>query len=318
MFYNEAMSLARAIDGAVAFFHLFEYPLTVTELWRALRTEKPVSLWDVHQALEKDGELRTRLRVKNGWVMRRDAPEDFVARRQERLFWTDQKFKKALRFVRWMRLFPFVRMVAIGNSVAFNTTHEHSDIDFFIVVERGHLWTARFWLVAMAKLLRQRPQEGHLDSIEREDALCFVYFVTTDALNLESTKVGTEDIYLEYWISHLRPVFDSGEWVRRFLAANAWATQPFPHWTPMFPSHWRTVWPSAVFRSIQCLFEKVHDLVGPASERRFKQWQERILPERLLAAAERPTAVMLTDQMLKFHENDRRAEIDAAWSALRL
>ncbi|MEK7158540.1 MAG: hypothetical protein AAB733_03145, partial [Patescibacteria group bacterium] len=205
----------------------------------------------------------------------------------------------------------------IGNSLAFQTTREHSDIDFFIVVERGHIWTVRFWLVIMAKLFRQRPQEGHLHDAHRPDALCFVYFVTTDALNLERTKTGEEDRYLEYWITHLRPVFDADRWYRRFLEANRWATNVFPNWTPVLPSHWRTVWPSSVFWILQRLFEMMHRAVGTTVERVLKQWQMRILPDRLRAASLRPTAVLLSDQMLKFHENDRRTEINAAWSALR-
>ena len=44
-----------------------------------------------------------------------------------------------------------------------------------------------------------------------------------------------------------------------------------------------------------------------------KEFQLKIMPQNLKAQAGKGTAVVMSDSVLKFHENDRRAEYSNEW-----
>ena len=106
---------------------LFEHPLTPQNSgghygWIG------VSLWDVHHALATDTEPQERLRVERGWIARKDAPEDLVARRRAAV-WTDQ----SIRNLAVCALDALVQLSGWWRSEILlrSKRQEHSDIDFY-------------------------------------------------------------------------------------------------------------------------------------------------------------------------------------------
>ena len=52
-------------------------------------------------------------------------------------------FLKAQKHIRNLRFIPWLRYVAIWNSVAMKSSHEKSDIDLFVITEKNRLWLVR-------------------------------------------------------------------------------------------------------------------------------------------------------------------------------
>lgn len=61
----------------------------------------------------------------------------------------EQTIGQALAIIRHV---PFSRMVALTGSIAESRETEKSDIDFFIQVEKGHIFTARFIITFLLRL----------------------------------------------------------------------------------------------------------------------------------------------------------------------
>jgi len=70
---------------------------------------------------------------------------------------TQKTTKEYLNYInKWSRLFkslPFIKTIYLCNSITFNSIHEHSDIDVFIVAKNKALRRARFWSVLIFRIL---------------------------------------------------------------------------------------------------------------------------------------------------------------------
>ncbi|MBT3865149.1 hypothetical protein HOE67_01235 [Candidatus Peregrinibacteria bacterium] len=120
----------------------------------------------------------------------------------------DKIEKKLWRKVeRWRFLFekmPFVRLVCVGNSLAFETSDKDSDIDLFIVTAKGRLYTARFFVNLILKIFGLRVNGKKLAG-----RFCLSFMI--DESDLDVWRFAIEDdIYLYFWLNKLVPVMAKG------------------------------------------------------------------------------------------------------------
>lgn len=99
---------------------------------------------------------------------------------------------------------PFIETIYLCNSITFNTIHEDSDIDIFIVTKKKCLRRARFASVFFFRIL------GLKRSItNKKKKFCLSFYVTEDKQNLYNISLPNTDIYLAYWIAHLVPLYEA-------------------------------------------------------------------------------------------------------------
>ena len=146
-------------------------------------------------------------------------------------------------------------------------------------------------------IFRKRPGET------KSNPLCLSFFAADTALDLSSLKIGEEDPYLAYWSLTLMPLFDRSKWQRKFLENNAWIQELLPH------AHAVRRAPAFRETSRKWVFPRIF------SEVLLKKVQENRLPARIRAMMNVDTRVVVRDDMLKFHDHDRRAEIERALHA---
>ncbi len=276
--------LEQAIQRTVTWFSLFEIPVTVFEIWKwMLSPDRVYTLEEVYEAVvESDGTK--------------------VPSRQARFLDATRKYKKLRRAVWYLRFVPGVEAIAVGNTLAWWNTRPDSDIDLFIVTRPGMIWLARLFCVTPFALLGKRPGRSRIDPF------CFSFFVTSDALDLSSLRLPDGDPYLAYWTSSLVPVFDrSGVW-ERFKAENSWTDSYLPH--AKTGNHPLT--PPSKGGEQGFLGHKLPSFSrrgwGWLLERLARNLQIRRLPKHIKALMNKDSRVIVTDHMLKFHDNDRRAE----------
>jgi hypothetical protein len=97
---------------------------------------------------------------------------------------------------------PFVRMVALSGSLAHLNADEEADLDLFVIVAPGRVWSVTLTTLLVARLLGWRRH------------LCLNYVVSERAL-----MVGPADLFSANQIIHLQPIM-GGDAYRRFLDAN--------------------------------------------------------------------------------------------------
>ena len=282
----------------LAFFDLFDHPLTLYELYAWLcRTEWRA--WSAFRVALEELERMGRVRIENGMVMLADHPELAETRRM-RSASIAQKMKRATRAARLLRWAPFVEMVAVCNRLSGGHPHEDSDIDVFIVIRDGRLWCGRLLVTALLHLAGLRR---HGDKIANR--VCLSFYLTPRAAALDAIK-RDDDPYLRYWIAHLLPLFARAAMLRDFWQANQWAHRAF-HQTPQ---------PQPLLGgrapALTILFAwLLGGWIGDALERVSRALQVRHMG---MSAARHDSAVVISDTMLKFHENDRREWYATQWA----
>lgn len=301
---NSLSPAATSILEELAYFDLFDFPLTPLELWRYQRN-RTGSVTEIQRILA--GELAGK--VEETWGMYHlPGRSEIIQLRQRRYRQAEEKYRRVARYVRWLSYFPFVEMVGVCNSLAYSNARPEADIDVFVVTTPGRIWTARFFATGWMKVLGQRPAHAHM-----RDTLCLSFFINRDKLDLAPVKL-TDDVYLAHWVWQVVPVYDPTNVYPRFLDANRWAREYFPQAYPMDTSDQRRILPTWSSRSAQKVVQAIHrGRIGDWLERIYERFQRSILPEPLRRQADHGSAVVLNDAMLKFHDQDRREEFRTQW-----
>jgi hypothetical protein len=331
-------SLEKSILATIAYFDIFDYPLTLVEIWKWLweisdfrfqisdfdsqssvgnrKSEienREIGLVEVQKVLDSSEVLKSLVESRRGFYFLKGRGEA-VELRQQRYNLAEKKFKKVLKVIRFLKFVPGIKMIAVCNDLAWSNAPEGSDIDLFVVTEKNKIWTARLWAASFLQLFGLRP--GKII----KDKICLSFFVDENHLNLENLSIKpsspslfslpslsssslSPDIYLIYWISQIAPIYDVGGVYQKFLDANTWIKKYLPN---IFASE---IGERRRVASGRLILTKRSGL----GERFFRWLQLKVMPKKLKEMANRDTQVIINDSMLKFHENDRREEFRRKW-----
>lgn len=210
-------ALQKSILKVVAYFNLFNYPVTYGEIKNFIdRPVSDASLTDALHALIANSILYK----KNGFyaltphytqVERRVAGNAAAATR----------LKLANKLARFLSWFPFIRGVAVSGSLSKNFAYKGSDIDFFIITAPNRLWVARMFFLSFFYVAR-------LFGIK--NWFCLNYFIDTNAL-----EIPEKNIYTAIEIATLMPK-QGKELFADFYESNAWVYNYLPNYTPALHS----------------------------------------------------------------------------------
>ncbi len=303
-------NLSDSIKATLAYFSLFNHPLTSFEIHKWLYCSKPATLKEINQEL---GQLTEFVGENQGFFFL-NGGENGAAQRLRNYFDNQKKIKIARRAAGAVSWLPWWRLVAVTNTVALEQARSASDIDWLVVVKPGRLWTARFLLTAWLWLL---GQWRHGEQVA--DKICLSFFLTEDSLDLSSLALPGGDVYLTYWPTQLIPLLAvDGAWPK-FLAKNSWIKKYLSNFDfDYLVSDRRSLEPRASLLFIKNILEKIlANRLGEKLEELLRALQLVKMSRREKSRqSETSTAVVVSDQMLKFHEIDRRAEFNKKWLTL--
>ncbi|MCF7836123.1 hypothetical protein K9N08_00485 [Candidatus Gracilibacteria bacterium] len=273
----------------ICWFDLFAQPVSLEEIHRFLLSSK-ASKKEVEKSLAKDSRVGKSfgfyfVRGKNASVLKRCGKQ----------YHAGKLWKRVLRHLFILRFTPFLKLVAVGNTLAMGFPERNSDIDLLVVTKQNRLFTTRAFLTFFAHIFRMRRSERKI-----RGRFCLSFFLTENSLNLEKIKIAREDIYLAFWVATLTPIFgDSSE----IFAANNWVREYFPN---------------LKLKTTQKKFRKKNFLERILSGK-FGDFLERILRNWQLNRAMRKqknrekNAVIISEDILKFHETDQRKDFQERW-----
>ncbi len=209
---TEPDALARAILRTLLYSDLFDYPLTPAEAAHYL-IGRPSTSDEVRACLARSCWLADRVIELNGYLALRGR-EALIARRLERAATSDRLWRRARRLVRVLRLFPFVRMIAITGSLAMQNSPADDDIDLLIVTAPDRVWLTRALSIALV-------YAGKLCG----DTLCPNYVISERALALDR-----HTLFVAHEFAQMVPVYGLTVY-DRMRTLNPWVQVILPNAT---------------------------------------------------------------------------------------
>lgn len=189
---------------------------------------------------------------------------------------------------------PWIQCICVCNSLAMNTCHKNSDIDLFIITKKNRLWTTRIYTTLILTILRKRKT-----SKKHAWQFCLSFFISEEELSLESIALE-DDIYLYYWLKTLIPIVNKNTTFEKFIDINQ-------------------IWLDFENKSITKKQDKnseqtlwiTHKLLTSCWDYCEKLLKSIFLPrtKKSFQKLWKPFWVVISDTMLKFHNQDKRKKI---------
>lgn len=205
-----ATAIERAVLETVAYSDVFDYPLRADEVHRYLHK--------VHSTMEATAASLAKwsapggaLAQRHGFYMLRGR-EGLVDVRRTRTLHAARLWPVAVYYGHLIAALPFVRMVGVTGSLAWDNIDQEGDIDYLIVTEPDHLWTCRWLVAVLVQLTRLKGVR-----------LCPNYVVSKRALTL-----GEPNLFAAYELMRMTPIAGFAVY-RRLRRANRWAARLLPN-----------------------------------------------------------------------------------------
>ncbi|OIO19257.1 MAG: hypothetical protein COY69_00155 [Candidatus Magasanikbacteria bacterium CG_4_10_14_0_8_um_filter_32_14] len=302
------IKIQEAILKTLSYFDIFEYSLTSEELRRLLWFPDNVNDEDFFVNLQILLD-ENKIACKYSFYFLKDK-KDYVKSRQLKVKLVEQKMSIAKRAIDKLRKVPFLRAVFVCNTVALGVPNNNSDIDVFIVTRKNYIWLVRFFSTIILKFFRLRTSRSN-----HKDRVCLSFYATDNNLNLERLKIKNKtDIYLVYWLLQLIPIYDPENLYISILNANRWLDEYVnvkKH--SFFLVDYLRV---KNFKNDLKIKNKLENFF--AEKDYLINFLKKIQIPKIrknygLYADRADTRVVISDDFLKFHENDRRKEYCEKW-----
>jgi len=292
----------RGITQTLAFFQLFDRGLTEEEVVQYYYAETPGSITEsqVREVLQESG----RFERKGNRFYLKGVPYKASSEEQDRN--TARFLQRTRRYLPLLRHLPFIRMVAVGNTLAFGAVDSvKSDIDLFIVTEANKVWITRLLITILFHILGVR-RHGRKTAMR----FCLSFYVDETALDFKPLLIKGNDIYMRYWVATLKPYLGKDTYTS-FLQQNKGLLEHFPFYDHGKEMGDCSTKPPSVLAHLQ---EALWWLLSPLAWflKRLQKKKMELLP----VAREDNAHVVVTDHILKFHNNDRRAQFQREWEEL--
>lgn len=217
-------------------------------------------------------------------------------------------WNKSRKYIKFLQIIPFVRMVSVCNNLAFGLADEQSDIDIFVVAKTGRLFLVRTFITLIFSLLGVRR---HGDKIHQR--FCLSFFVDDSALDLSKIAID-KDIYLAYWIKSQVPFINDGVSLQ-LLKENGWAKKYFENENDFFIRSNEIMPMYKKYSFFMNIFGfTLSGFFGNMIENVLKKWQIKRASVKAKSVSDN-SGIVVSEHMLKFHNIDRRESFKNLWHA---
>ena len=230
--------LRNDILRTVAYFDLFEYPLTAGQIFSFL-SRNSVTVDHVERSAQ-GLVAEQRLSGRDGFYYLPAVDPVITKKRVAREVHARKMLGTARLIARFIKLFPYIRGIFITGSLSKNVADASSDIDFMIITAPGRLWISRMMLTMFRKIFL----------LGYSKFFCTNYYVSEDNLVLDRRNLYTAVEVVTTKVIWNEDAFHS------YQSANAWTSQFLPNISA--PSDAQLLVPrrrSVIQRAAEFLFE---------------------------------------------------------------
>lgn len=203
-------SLQQAILSVLCYFHVFQHPLTASEILANCplkTTDKEIE--SALRYLLLSGTIKTH----KGFYFLSEQSNTIVDERKEKEKRAQRELKKSDKYTRLISRFPFVKAVCISGSLSKGVMEKDGDVDYFIITDKNRLWICRSLLIAFKKIFLLNSRKY----------FCTNYFVDVDHL-----EIPDKSIFTTTEINYLKAVCNKSL-IDELINQNFWTKQFSPN-----------------------------------------------------------------------------------------
>lgn len=216
------MKLHAEIERVLAYFEVFNYPPTFSEINTFLSTS--VSRSELTQKLQemvKKKKIETSVLDEPRYSLITGSTNFEQIKKRSKI--SESKIRSVNFFFRLLSLFPFILFAGISGSLSMKNGRENDDIDVCIITSPGRMWTGRFVAVACAFLLGKKRSYKEKNPV---DTICLNLFFDHADMMIPLQK---RNEYVAHELLQLKPVLNRDSTYERFIYTNKWVKQLFPN-----------------------------------------------------------------------------------------
>jgi hypothetical protein len=210
--------------------------------------------------------------------------------RQTRHNYFLRKYKIAKKFVRYFSFLPFIKVIALSNSIGQFNLRDGSDIDFFIITSPRRIWLTRLFCAGIAKILNRRPTPKN-----KKDKICLSFYISEENLNLDNLQIDSGDPYFFFWLRSLVLLYNKEGVYENFLSTNYLPCKEISTQSSE----------KKVFRKQK---KTILSSISNCLERGAKRIQLAVMSRALKEAMNNSVGVVISDNILKLYLQDKRIE----------
>lgn len=289
-------NLTSAIIKALAFFDMYDYALTFDELHRYLEIKCDPT--ELQEALKEMTGEHVHERAGVYFLIGRESLTEKIDEFNEN---ARKKYAIAMRVAGVLKYLSGVRMLAVCNSLARGVAGTESDIDLFIILKKGRIWSLRLLITLIVHALGVRRYGAKIT-----DRICLSFYIADDHLNVYEYEDQDLDFY---WLSTMKPLYDDGAYAE-FIKANDWLYQKQPNFSKKRMKSFVWQGDSLASAAVKKIFGVlIFSPLGTIVESLVKKIQLlKIRSHKNSRLWRDGNGVVVNDSVLKFHEKDDREE----------
>ncbi len=277
----------------LAWFDVFNYPLRLSEIrhYTGIKIKK-----DLIKGFAN-------IKQKNAFYFL-EGRQKIIQNRLKANKQANQLWKKVQKWQWIFEITPFVKMVAVCNTLSFNNPDKDSDIDLFIVTKHERLFLTRTVITLLTSIFAVRRHGNKI-----KERFCLSFWSTEKALDFSKIMLKDSDPYLAYWIKDLKPLFGfdihkkmldiNKTWMQAFVSAKNINSENSEN-------NQKT---SCIKKILECL---LNGHLGNKLEKLLENFQLKRCKEKMKKLDKR-ASVITNKNMLKFHNIDMREYYKNQW-----
>jgi len=227
-------TLGKSIIKTLAYYDIFEYPLTAEEIYQNLGTNS-VSNLDVLNEIEILSDKGLVYKKNKFYLLRNN--DVLISRRIAGNNLAEKKINSAYRMTKFISKFPYVRAILLSGSISKGYMEADSDVDYFIITHPNRLWVTRLLLMLFKKVFLFNSRK----------VFCINYFVDTETLEIEEKNIFTATELATLIPTYGKELYDE------LYKKNSWIRDFYPN----FPKRDNNIISNNKNSLIQKTFEKI-------------------------------------------------------------
>lgn len=207
----------------VLYYDIFRHPLRSGEAERLLGG----AIGGATERLVERGLLE-----QQGPYLLRPGRGEQVAERRRRSEEAERVWPRARQAAALLASFPWVRGVLVTGALSKQSASTRSDVDFLLLVEPGHVWSAKSALQGIRRILPGPIRE----------LFCTNYLLATNSLLLDEqnyyTSMELATAVPLYGAEACVALLEQNRWVEKYLGGYEWAIERARRIPSVAPSRW--------------------------------------------------------------------------------